>query len=269
LAASDHDRLQPGSRQRRLRRPYVVLTAILLLALTGCSSEELPGFAMPHADDPVTEQAPRILSLWQGAWIAAFAVGAIVWGLIVAAIIFYRRRRSDTGLPPQVRYNVPIEVMYTIIPLIMVSVFFFFTARDEERLLTVSADPDHEIVVTGIQWSWQFTYLSDGDQNTMVTGTPGKPPTLVLPQGESVKFRLRSDDVNHAFWVPAFLFKLDVIPGQENVFEITPKETGEYIGRCAEFCGQDHPRMLFNVRVVSPDEFQTYVADVMKAGNPA
>jgi cytochrome c oxidase subunit 2 len=252
------------------RRPFrgraarVLIVAMLLPVLAGCASKDLPSFAMPARD--VTDQAPRILSLWQGAWIAALAVGAVVWGLIIWAVILFRRRRGDTGLPSQVRYNVPIEVMYTIIPLIMVSVFFFFTARDEERLLGVSANPDHEITVTGIQWSWQFTYVSDGDQNTTVTGTPGQPPTLVLPEGESVKFRLQSDDVNHAFWVPAFLFKLDVIPGQPNVFEITPKKIGSYIGRCAEFCGQDHARMLFNVEVVSPDEFQSYVADV-KAGN--
>ncbi len=252
-----------------MRARHILLPLLLIATLTACSSDELPKFAMPNQDDgPVTDQAPRILLLWQGAWIAALAVGLVVWGLIIAAVIFYRRRRSDTGLPPQVRYNVPIEVMYTVIPLIIVSVFFFFTARDEERVLNVSSDPQHEITVTGIQWSWQFTYVSDGDQNTTVTGTPGEPPLLVLPEGESVKFTLESDDVNHAFWVPAFLFKLDVIPGQRNVFEITPKKIGTYKGRCAEFCGQDHARMLFYVQVVSPDEFQTYVAEVKAGSTP-
>lgn len=249
---------------RRGRARHGVLVAVLLLTLTGCASEDLPTFAMPARD--VTDQAPRILSLWQGAWIVALAVGVVVWGLIIWAVIFFRRRRSDTALPPQTRYNVPIEVLYTVIPLIIVCVFFFFTARDEERILNVSTDPAHEITVTGIQWSWQFTYASDGDENTIVTGTPGEPPTLVLPEGERVKFTLESDDVIHSFWVPAFLFKLDVIPGQPNVFEVTPKKRGTYKGHCAEFCGQDHARMLFYVDVVPPDEFQRYVADV-KAGN--
>lgn len=240
------------------------VTGLLLLLATGCSSDDLPTLAMPERG--VTDQAPRILLLWQGAWIAAFAVGALVWGLIIASAIIYRRRRTDTGLPPQTRYNVPIEVLYTIVPLIAVAIFFFFTARDEDKIMAVSANPDHVITVTGVQWSWQFTYTSDGGQDTTVTGTPAKPPTLVLPQGESVKFKLVSDDVIHSFWVPAFLFKMDVIPGQDNEFQITPKKIGTYAGKCAELCGQDHSRMLFNVRVVPPDEYDSYVAQ-LKAEN--
>lgn len=239
-------------------------TGLLLLLATGCSSDNIPTFAMPARG--VTNQAPRILSLWQGAWIAAFSVGAVVWGLIIWSVVAYRRRRSENGLPAQTRYNVPIEVLYTVVPLIMVAVFFFFTARDEDRIMRTSANPDHQITVTGIQWSWQFTYASDAGQNATVTGTPAKPPTLVLPQGESVKFTLVSNDVIHSFWVPAFLFKMDVIPGQTNHFEIVPKKKGTYAGRCAELCGQDHSRMLFNVKIVSPAEYAKYIAD-LKAEN--
>jgi cytochrome c oxidase subunit 2 len=231
---------------------------LALLTLTACSSDELPTFAMPARD--VTDQAPRILSLWQGSWIAALAVGAVVWGLIIWAAIAYRRKRDATELPAQTRYNLPIEVLYTVVPFIMIAVFFYFTARDEDIILRTSANPDHKITVTGVQWSWQFTYTSDGGAQT--TGTPGKPPTLVLPEGESVQFRLVSDDVIHSFWVPAFLFKLDVIPGQPNTFEITPTKQGVYKGKCAELCGQDHARMLFNVEVVSPSEYQARVADL-------
>ncbi len=251
---------QPAGRARSLG----VLGALLLLTLTGCSSEDLPTFAMPERG--VTDQAPRILSLWQGSWIAALSVGAVVWGLILWTVVFHRRKPGDTGLPPQIRYNVPIEVFYTLVPLIMIGVFFFFTARDEDRILRVSANPDHAITVTGIQWSWQFTYASDGDDTTTRTGTPGKPPTLMLPLGESVKFTLVSDDVIHSFWVPAFLFKRDVIPGQQNTFQVTPKKLGTYIGRCAELCGQDHARMLFNVKVVPPADYASYVADLKAEG---
>jgi cytochrome c oxidase subunit 2 len=238
----------------------LLLVVLVALTATGCASEDLPSFGMPERG--VTDQAPRILSLWQGSWIAAFAVGALVWGLIIWAVIFFRRRRGETGLPPQTRYNIPIEVLYITVPIIAVLVFFFFTARDQDRILEVSANPDHQITVTGFQWSWQFNYTSDGGEGATVTGTPGKPPTLVLPQGESVRFTLLSDDVIHSFWVPAFLFKLDVIPGNRNSFEITPKKTGTYAGKCAELCGQDHSRMLFNVEVVPADEFDSYVADL-------
>ena len=245
---------------RKARLVSVAVAAATLLLTTGCASEDLPTFAMPDRD--VTNQAPRILSLWQGSWIAALAVGAVTWGLILWPVVFYRRKRTHTGLPVQTRYNLPIEVFYTVVPVIMIAVFFYFTARDEEKIMKVSSNPDHVITVTAEQWSWQFTYDTDGGAEATTTGTPAKPPTLYLPMGESVVFKLRSDDVIHSFWVPAFLFKMDVIPEQDNRFEITPTKMGRYAGRCAELCGKDHARMLFNVEVVSPDDFQARVTEV-------
>ncbi len=250
-----------GTQQPHLLRRAgraLALGGLLLTTLTACSSDELPTFAMPVRD--ATDQSERILSLWQGSWIAALAVGVIVWGLILWPVVAHRRKRNATDLPPQTRYNLPVEVLYTAVPLIMVAVFFYFTARDEDRIMRTSANPDHQITVTGIQWSWQFTYASDGGPDTTITGTPAKPPTLYLPQGESVQFRLESNDVIHSFWVPAFLFKMDVIPGRVNTFEITPKQLGRFRGKCAELCGQDHARMLFNVKVVTPDEYQQQVS---------
>jgi cytochrome c oxidase subunit 2 len=246
-----------------LERKTPLVAAVLAgstLLLTGCASEDLPTFAMPARD--VTDHAATTLSLWQGSWIAALTIGAITWGLILWPVMFHRRKRHETGLPPQTRYNMPIEVFYTVVPLIAVAVFFFFTARDESDIMKTSANPDHRITVTGVQWSWQFTYDTDGGADATTTGTPARPPTLWLPQGESVQFRLVSDDVIHSFWVPAFLFKMDVIPGQVNKFEIVPKKLGTFRGKCAELCGQDHARMLFNVKVVTPDQYQQRVAQV-------
>jgi cytochrome c oxidase subunit 2 len=251
---------QSGSARARRAGRGLLLAGVLLATLTACSSEDMPTFAMPARD--VTNQATRVLSLWQGSWIAALTVGAITWGLILWPVIAHRRKRDATDLPPQTRYNLPIEVFYTAVPLIIIAVFFFFTARDEDRITRVSANPDHRILVTGQQWSWQFTYTSDGGAGTTVTGTPAKPPTLYLPEGESVQFRLESDDVIHSFYVPAFLFKMDVIPGRSNHFEITPTKLGTYKGKCAELCGQDHSRMLFNVKVVSPADYTSYLSDL-------
>ena len=248
---------RPG-RPRGSRARLLALTGVLLLTLTACSSDDLPTFAMPERD--ATNHAPRILSLWQGSWIAALAVGAITWGLILWPVVAHRRKRDATGLPPQTRYNLPIEVLYTVVPFIAVAVFFYFTARDEDEIMRTSANPDHKITVTGMQWSWQFTYTSDGGAQT--TGTPGKPPTLILPEGESVQFRLVSEDVIHSFWVPAFLFKMDVIPGQPNTFQLVPTKTGTFAGKCAELCGQDHARMLFNVEVVPPGDYQQAVSEL-------
>jgi cytochrome c oxidase subunit 2 len=245
---------------RKARLVSVAVAGATLLLTTGCDSADLPSFAMPARN--VTNQAPRILSLWQGSWIAALAVGALTWGLILWPVVFFRRKRTDTGLPPQTRYNLPIEVFYTVVPIIMIAVFFFFTARDEDKITHVTSNPDHTITVTAVQWSWQFTYDTDGGPQATTTGTPAKPPTLYLPLGQSVLFKLQSDDVIHSFWVPAFLFKMDVIPGQNNKFEITPTKLGHYDGRCAELCGKDHARMLFNVLVVSPGAYQAHVTQV-------
>jgi cytochrome c oxidase subunit II len=230
----------------------------VLATTTACSTEEFRRLGMP---DPATEEAPRILHLWQGSWIAAFAVGAVVWGLIIWCVIFYRRRSAE--LPPQVRFNLPIEALYTAVPFIIISVLFYFVARDETKLLDLPDNPDQTINVVGRQWSWSFNYL---DENAWDAGTPGDPPTLYLPRGETVLFELTSPDVIHSFWVPNFLFKMDVIPGRVNKFAITPDREGRFTGRCAELCGVDHARMLFNVEVVNPEVFDQRMAELRAAG---
>jgi cytochrome c oxidase subunit 2 len=160
----------------------------------------------------------------------------------------------------------PIEIVYTVIPFIMVAVLFYFTARDENYVDAVSSHPDVTINVTGFQWSWEFQYPQYKVPRSaagMVTLTgqpyPGPLPTLVMPENETVKFTLNSLDVVHSFWVPAFLFKRDVIPDHTNYFQVTATKTGTYIGRCTELCGVYHSDMLFNVKVVTPSQFQTYM----------
>lgn len=227
------------------------MLALTLAASAGCDNQ----FTRLGMPEPITEQGKRVLSLWQGSWIAAFAVGALVWGLIIWAVIFHRKRSND--LPPQVRYNMPIEALYTVVPFIIVSVLFYFTARDETYLDETSGKPDVTVNVTAFQWSWKFDYPQNG---VSVVGRPGQDPTLVIPAGKKVLFNLHSTDVIHSFWVPAFLFKRDVIPGHDNHFEVTTTKTGTYAGRCAELCGVDHSRMLFNVHVVSPGEYQNFIA---------
>nr|PZN47944.1 MAG: cytochrome c oxidase subunit II [Actinomycetota bacterium] len=244
--------------------------ALVLASATGCSAEEWARGGMP---ENVTEQGARVLSLWQGSWVAALATGVLVWGLILYACIFHRKRRrknADNELPPQVRYNLPIEILYTAIPIVMVAVFFYFTARDQDYLLEKSPNPDVTVKVEAFQWSWRFTTEYQGKTAT-VTGLPvsdyRQGPQLVLPSGgKRVRFVLESNNVIHSFWVPAFLFKMDVIPGVTNEFEIkTLDRTGVFAGRCAELCGQDHARMLFNVKLVPQDEFEQYMNQATNA----
>ena len=110
-----------GSARLRRSGRGLALGGLLLATLTACSSQDMPTFAMPVRD--ATNQSERILSLWQGSWIAALAVGAITWGLILWPVIAFRRKRGATDLPPQTRYNLPIEVFYTAVPVIMIAVF--------------------------------------------------------------------------------------------------------------------------------------------------
>jgi cytochrome c oxidase subunit 2 len=249
-----------------------VLAGAVLVAASGCANSTFTRLGFP---DPATAEAPTILHLWQGSWIAALAVGALVWGLILWSSFFHRRSRHGIEVPPQTKYNIPIELLYTAVPTIMVGVLFFFTAKDESALLKITPDQATSINVVGRQWSWSFNYNYDaatgvGGQNGVEVydaGTPGQPPTLYLPLNEKVKFTLTSPDVIHSFWVPAFLFKLDVVPGRVNQFELTPTKLGTFSGECAELCGVDHSRMLFWVDVVTPDQYKAELAKLQAAGN--
>jgi cytochrome c oxidase subunit II len=242
------------------RRGAVALASVAGVALlSGCSSDELPRLGLPA---PATDEGARVLSLWQGSWIAALAVGAVVWGLIIWSIIFHRRR-SESAIPVQTRYNVPIEVLYTVVPLMMVLVLFFYTARDEAKLTSLSAEPDQVVHVVGYKWAWTFNYV---EQQTYDVGTNADLPVLYLPLGETVRFELTSPDVIHSFWIIPFLMKMDVIPGRTNAFQVTPNELGTFRGKCAELCGVNHSRMLFEVRVVTPEEFDQHMIDLRASG---
>ncbi|QEU94877.1 cytochrome c oxidase subunit II [Streptomyces kanamyceticus] len=287
------------SSRRPMRRklPQVLTAGLILVTATGCTYKDFPRLGMPT---PVTEEAPRILSLWQGSWAAALATGVLVWGLILWSVIFHRRSRTKVEVPLQTRYNMPIEALYTVVPLVIVSVLFYFTARDESKLLALDEKPAHTINVVGYQWSWGFNYVENvpgaGKDNAKTSkdldaiperfrkafpanangvyevGTPGERnpqngnpgPTLWLPKGEKVRFVLTSRDVIHSFWVVPFLMKQDVIPGHTNAFEVTPNKEGTFMGKCAELCGVDHSRMLFNVKVVSPERYQKHLEELVK-----
>ena len=129
----------------------------MLLALTGCTNDTFTRLGFPN---PITTQGKITLSLWQGSWIAGLLVGAVVWGLILWAVAFHRKRGDK--LPPQVRYNMPIEILYTIVPFILIAVLFYYTAKDENTIDDLSAKPAVTVDVTGFQWSWSFDYNPSG-----------------------------------------------------------------------------------------------------------
>ena len=168
----------------------------------------------------------------------------------------------------QTRYNLPLEIFYTIVPIIMVVVLFQHTIMTQNAVLK-EVEPDHTIAVVGQQWSWTFNYLDEdvaNGKNVYTAGTARDIPTLVLPVDQIVQFDLSSPDVIHSFWIPAFLMKMDVVPGRDNGFQVEPNRIGTYMGKCTELCGTYHSRMLFNVEVVSQADYEQYLRDQIAAG---
>ena len=177
----------------------------------------------------VSDSGQRVTDLWVSSWIAVLAVGAVTWGLMLYAAVRFRKRKGDETLPVQLRYNVPMEMLYTVIPVFMVAVFFYYTARDEARLVDTSTKKDLTVSVVAKQWSWDFNYVDSNVHETGVhtelDGTEGKRaqmPVLYLPVNKRVEFVLNARDVIHSFWVPAFMMKMDMLPGKTNKFQLTP-----------------------------------------------
>ncbi len=262
----------------RFRRAALVgLTAAALLLLSGCSAEqegEIKRLALPVAS---TKEAVFVHDLWMWSWLAAMITGVIVWGLIFFVAVRYHRR-SEKEVPIQTRYNLPIEIFYTIAPIMMVIVFFYFTLDTQDKVLHVDKNPDENITVVGQQWSWTFNYnlgydtakdeyAPMGGDVVYEGGTTADRPTLWLVKDKSVTFSLASPDVVHSFWVPGFLFKMDVVPGRHNTFTLTPTREGTFEGRCAELCGVYHSRMLFDVKVVDETAYDAHLKDLADQGN--
>jgi cytochrome c oxidase subunit II len=262
-----------AARRPRLRKvAAAALGSLLLVVLTGCSqatTDQWKRLGLPVA---ASDRSPYMESLWIGSWIAAFIIGFFVWGLILFASFRYRRKEGDEP-PRQVRYNLPIEVLYTVAPIIVVVVLFYFTIQKLDKVNELVANPDHQVDVVAQRWSWTFDYLHEpaaNNKNVYDQGTPATLPELWLVKGESVTFHLYSPDVVHSFWVPSFYFKLDVIPGRSDrstqSFSMTPTRTGVFAGRCAELCGYLHSRMLFEVHVVDKAAFDKHMQALASAG---
>lgn len=255
--------------KKTFRWAALPVLAVLLASLTGCTTQEFSRGWLPGVPG-VTNHTERIVSLWNGSWIVLYVVGFIAWGLMFWAIIVYRRKKNDTEIPVQFRYNMPIETLFTVIPFILVLGFFALTARDIDAIEKPIAS-DYRIEVVGKQWSWDFNYTNDNVYDTGLQlqedGTEAELPTLYLPVNKSVEFDLISRDVIHSFWVIDFLYKKDVFPGRVNKMFLTPQVIGDYKGKCAELCGEFHSMMLFNVKVVSQADYDARMVELAAMGN--
>lgn len=256
------------------------LAVLVALTATGCSGDEILRFGWPVG---VTHQADQMRTLWTWTVVAALVVGAIVWALIFWTAAFHRKKKTADGepeeLPRQFQYNIPLELFTVVVPTIMVCVLFFFTATTESKVLDKVPNPDVKVQVVAFQWNWEFKYEDanaakpDGSGQVSTVGSSGEIPLLVLPVGKVIQYDLLSTDVIHSFWVPEFHFKRDVFPNpdknnQDSSFQNTIDREGSFVGRCAELCGTYHSVMNFEVRALSPDKYDQYIA-LRKQVNPA
>jgi len=230
------------------RAAGVVLVAASVMLLAGCGN-----LGMPH---PVTEQGTESRDLWRIFVWVALVIGAIVYALVVFVVVRYRHLRSD-GEPSQRQYHVPVEILYTALPIIIVGVLLGLSIRTERNVTATSDNPDVTVRVIGFQWQWQFIYEGS---NVTVTGVPGKDPVLVLPVSQTVRLELESPDVVHSFWVPHFIEKRDLIPRVDNAIQVRVDQPGQWAGVCSEFCGLDHTTMRFSVQAVPGPQFDAWLA---------
>lgn len=261
------------SRQVRLLK-VAGLAAMVAFVSTGCSVYQAFAFGWP---DGVTPQAERMRALWIWATIAALLVGLIVALLIMWTVAFHRKKSDE--IPRQTQYNLPLEIIYTVIPFVIVAVLFYFTVTAQNFVNAKVANPDLRVGVIGFQWNWEFDYLQDRpDKNGVyqvrrtddgeplaTVGSSSTVPLLVVPTNRIVEYHIKSTDVLHSFYIPDFLFKRDVFPDPEkndtdNVFQTTVQRQGAFVGRCAELCGTYHSMMNFELRALPPDLFDRYLA---------
>jgi cytochrome c oxidase subunit 2 len=247
-------------------RRYLRILGLLALSsgtllLTSCSNKNISGLGFPKGVSSVNDTSGV---LWYWAWVTAGIVGVSTFILLMWPVVFHRKKSGE--FPSQTRYNIPVEVAYTLIPFVIVAVLFAYTVRDQSRITKVESATTaaHNISINAIQWSWQFTY-KDAATAPTVTGTPAQRPELVLPLGEKVLFTLTASDVDHGFWIPAFMIQMQALPHITNHLEFAAEKLGTFPGRCNILCGRDHSQMLFTIKVVTPSQYTDYINSLKAA----
>ena len=235
----------PSRRTRRRLGVLAILCSPLLLS--GCTLSSFGAHPSP------TKTGHETYQLWQGFTIGAIVVGGFTLALIVYAAIRYRVRANDDRVPRQTQYHLPVEVVYTIIPILIVLVLFAFTVVVENDV-TALPTPAVTIRVDAFQWGWRFTY-----PGFTVVGQTTQRPTMEMPENEQVRVVLQSLDVVHAFFIPDFNFQRQALPGVVNQFTFDATQTGTFFGQCTQYCGLYHSLMWFQVKVVTPAQYAAWL----------
>lgn len=261
----------------RLMEPKRLASLLAIaLALAGCATESgssIVGDGQPPGFLPgeiVTQQGQLAAGLYLPIFIIAVTVFVLIEGLLLFLAFRFRRRPADGDLPAQTHGNNLLEVGWTLIPAIIVAGLFVASMSVLFRVDARSDSPAVTVDVIGFQWQWTFEYpdyTNASGEPVSLTGAGVVGPEMVLPVGETVRFRLHAQDVIHSFYVPQFFRKLDVIPGRVNQFDQVILQPGVYGGQCAEFCGLAHADMYFTVRAVERAEFDDWIAQAQEEAN--
>jgi len=252
--------MQSSASPSRLRTVVRIGAPLLVIGL-------LAGCMLPP--EPATDTAKDVFNLYLFVLALAAIVFVGVEGFVLYAVFRYRRKPGDDVLPEQLHGNNTIEVIWTLIPTVIVFMLFGFSMLTLGEVEARVDEPGVTIQVDGFQWQWTFRYPDD----VSVTGSAAEPPVLAVPVGEPVRLVLNSLDVNHSFFVPQFLIKRDLIPvgenGTLNELEFTVSEAGTYSGQCAEFCGTAHADMTFVVEAMDRAAYDDYIAALGSGEAPA
>ena len=232
------------SRLNRWKAP--VALGLGALGLSACN----PNFG---AFRGATTQGQDTFHLYQTMIYIAIGVAVVTFGALFYVLL--RFRGKGDRIPRQRHSNVKIEVLYTVIPAIIVALIFVISVKVENTVTAVSAHPNLRVTVTAFQWGWRFSYPN----GVSIVSQGSNYPQMVLPDNETTTIKLVSQDVVHGFYIPKFDFSRYALPGFTNYFDLTPTSEGTFIGRCAQLCGLYHAEMLFSVRVVSPTQFQAWL----------
>jgi cytochrome c oxidase subunit II len=231
---------------------FVILVAMLWFGLPLFASESQTSIFSPHSSP-----ARSISSVSHFTLAITGLIFVVVGGLLAYAIIRFRRRDTDDGSePPQIFGSTQIELSWTIIPILIVTVLFLTTAR---VIFDIQDAPKPksalDVTVVGHQFWWEIRYpafqvTTANELHVPISTATAPTPTFI---------KLTSADVMHSFWVPELAGKTDLLPNRVNELWINPEVAGLYKGQCAQFCGAEHALMLLRVYVQTPEDFAAWI----------
>jgi cytochrome c oxidase subunit 2 len=212
---------------------------------------------------PVSTPAHAIADLSVLVLAVTAAIFIVVCGLLVYALVTFRRRPDDLREPAQVYGSNQVELAWTVVPALIVVVLFLATARVITSVQRADRpDGAVQVVAIGHQFWWEYRYPGSNVVTANELHVPVSDPAHPTP----TTITLLSADTDHSFWIPRLAGKTDLIPNQINSTWIEPTETGLYLGQCAQYCGTQHAKMLLRVYVDSRAAFDAWIAE---QGRPA